>query len=70
MNQIIDTPVTADPVTADPDSPKAEGKFHTYRTNAIPIAVHVIWILFWTGAIYYLVNYMLPALRVELVTPP
>ena len=51
-------------------SPAAESQFHTYRTNKIPVAVHLIWILFWTGAVYYLVNYMLPALRVELITPP
>ncbi len=58
------------PASGAPDGPSAEGRFHSYRTNVIPWAVHVIWILFWIGAVYYLVNYMLPALRVELVTPP
>ena len=65
MNQQGDTSVSA-----EADSPLAEGRFHSYRTNVIPLAVHLIWILFWIGAVYYLVNYMLPALRVELVTPP
>ncbi len=65
MNQQVETPASA-----DPDSPTAEGRFHSYRTNVIPLAVYLIWILFWIGAVYYLVNYMLPALRVELVTPP
>lgn len=65
MNQRAETTVSK-----VPGSPDAEGQFHTYRTNKIPIAVHLIWILFWTGAVYYLVNYMLPALRVELITPP
>jgi hypothetical protein len=60
-----------DPVTStDPDSPTSEGMFHNYRTNAIPFAVHIIWILFWIGAVYYLVQYLLPALRMEIVTPP
>lgn len=57
-------------VVTDPDSPTGEGRFHNYRTNAIPIAVHLIWILFWIGAVYYFVQYLLPALRQEIVTPP
>lgn len=65
MNHVVDSTVTT-----DPEGPIAEGRFHSYRTNAIPLAVHLIWICFWVGAIYYLVNYMLPALRVELVNPP
>lgn len=64
------TPNVETVATADPDSPASEGKFHNYRTNAIPLAVHIIWILFWIGAVYYLVNYLLPALRLEIVSPP
>ena len=55
--------------TADPDSPTSEGKVHNYPTNAIPVAVHTSWLLFWIGAVYYLVNYLLPALRLEIVNP-
>lgn len=58
------------PATANPDGPVAEGRYHNYRTNQIPWAVHVIWILFWIGAVYYIVQYLLPALRVEIVSPP
>ncbi len=63
-------PNGAVPEAPDPDSPASEGRFHNYRTNSIPLAVHLIWILFWIGAVYYLVNFLLPALRVELVNPP
>ncbi len=65
MKQQIDSPTAA-----EPDSPISEGRFHNYRTNSIPLAVHVIWLLFWIGAVYYLVNYLLPALQLELVSPP
>lgn len=58
------------PVATDPDSPTSEGRFHNYRTNTIPFVVHIIWILFWIGAVYYLIQYLLPALRLEIVTPP
>lgn len=58
------------PTPAPPDSPVGEGRYHTYRTHAIPIVVHLSWVLFWIGAVYYLVNFLLPALRVELVNPP
>lgn len=57
-------------LTTDPDSPTSEGKFHNYRTNKIPWPVHLLWVLFWIGAVYYMVQYLLPALRVEIVTPP
>lgn len=54
----------------DSASPVAEAKFHTYRTHAVPLVVHVIWILFWIGAVYYFVNYLLPALQIEVTSPP
>lgn len=54
----------------DPDSPTSEGKFHNYRTNQIPWPVHLIWVLFWIGAVYYIVQYLLPALRVEIAPLP
>jgi len=58
------------PVSADPDGPTSEGRYHNYRTNKIPAAVHLLWILFWIGAVYYIVQYLLPALRMEIIPPP
>lgn len=64
------TPKSEPLAAVDHDGPVSEGRFHNYRTNAIPIAVYLIWILFWIGAVYYLVTYLLPALRLEIVNPP
>ena len=47
-----------------------ESTFHTYTGNAIPWFVRAIWILFWCGAIAYVVTWLLPALQSELLKPP
>ena len=47
-----------------------ENKFHDYTGNAIPWFVRAIWILFWCGAIAYVVTWLLPALQSELTAPP
>jgi len=55
-----------------PENPSAgnESRYHRYIGNAIPWGVRLIWIGFWIFAIYYTLRYVLPALQVELVTPP
>jgi len=50
--------------------PQDENRFHNYQTNRIPWYVHLIWILFWCGAAYYTMTYLIPAMRTEVVTPP
>lgn len=54
------------------ESPSAETeqKFHNYSGNAIPWLIRVMWLGFWAFAIYYTVQYLFPALRVEIVSPP
>ncbi len=47
-----------------------ESTYHTYTGNAIPWYVRAIWILFWCGAITYVVTWLLPALQSELLKPP
>ena len=47
-----------------------ESTFHRYTGNAIPWFVRVIWIVFWCGAIAYVVTWLLPALQSELLAPP
>ncbi len=40
-----------------------------YTGNAIPWYVRLIWIMFWCGAIAYVVTWLLPALQTELLAP-
>ena len=47
-----------------------EARHHRYVGNAIPWGVRLIWIGFWIFTVYYSIRYLLPALQVELVTPP
>jgi hypothetical protein len=47
-----------------------ENTFHYYTGNAIPWFVRAIWILFWCGAIAYVIAWLLPALQTELTAPP
>jgi len=47
-----------------------ENVFHYYTGNAIPWFVRALWILFWCGAIAYVVTWLLPALQTELLAPP
>lgn len=47
-----------------------EGVFHAYTGNAIPWYVRLLWLIFWCCAIAYVVTWLLPSLRTELLTPP
>jgi hypothetical protein len=52
------------------DSAAKEHRFHSYIGNRIPWYVRLIWLLFWVGATYYVIAYLLPALQIEIVNPP
>jgi len=47
-----------------------ENTYHDYTGNAIPWYVRLYWIIFWGGAIAYVVIWLLPALQSELLAPP
>ena len=47
-----------------------EGIYLQYTGNAIPWYVRLIWIIFWCGAIAYVVTWYLPAIQTELLAPP
>lgn len=47
-----------------------ENRYHYYTGNEIPWFVRALWILFWCGAISYVVIWLLPALQSELLAPP
>jgi hypothetical protein len=51
-------------------SATAEHTHHHYVGNHIPWYVHLIWVLFWCFAIYYVLSYLLPSLQVETLSPP
>ncbi|MGY8767733.1 MAG: hypothetical protein ACKVH8_04770 [Pirellulales bacterium] len=52
------------------DTPEAENQFHHYRGNDIPWYVRMIWIGFWVFAIAYAIQYLIPAVRIELFEIP
>ncbi|TXT37640.1 MAG: hypothetical protein FD138_605 [Planctomycetota bacterium] len=51
-------------------SPEVESRFHHYISNKIPWYVHLMWVLFWIFVVSYVLTNFLPALKIELVTPP
>ena len=51
-------------------SAEEEHTFHHYEGNDIPWYVRVLWIMFWVYAVYYVVRYLLPAVQIEMLTPP
>ena len=42
-----------------------DDQFHDYRGHDIPWYVRLIWLFFWGFAVYYTIQYLFPALRVE-----
>ncbi len=52
------------------NEPRGERQFHRYAGNRIPWYVRAIWICFWCFVIYYLIAYLFPAMKVEVVSPP
>lgn len=47
-----------------------EGRFHNYVGSKIPWPVHLMWVLFWCLAAWYVLRLLLPALKTELTSPP
>ena len=56
--------------TPEPGSAEQDARFHTYSSHVIPWYVRLMWIVFWTFAIGYVIKYYLPAIQSELLTPP
>jgi hypothetical protein len=50
--------------------PTEERRFHTYIGSSIPWGIRLMWLCFWIFAIAYAMKYLLPAIQVELVSPP
>ena len=47
-----------------------EDRYHQYSGNVIPWYVHLLWILFWCFAAYYISTNLFPSLRMEMTAPP
>ncbi|MCA9247668.1 MAG: hypothetical protein KDA42_11145 [Planctomycetales bacterium] len=68
MSDYLET--AAEDVPVENTSAETEHRWHSYISNVIPWYVRLIWLLFWVGAIYYVITYLFPKLQVEIVTPP
>ena len=56
--------------TIENASPEIEHQHHDYSGNEIPWYVRAIWIGFWIFAVAYTVQFLFPAMQIELNRPP
>lgn len=61
---------TTEKTVVDESAADAEHRFHHYTSNRIPWYVRLVWLLFWVFAVYYTLQYLFPAMRIELTSPP
>ncbi len=40
-----------------------DGQFHSYTTKRIPWYVRAMWIIFWIGAIWYIIRFLVPSVK-------
>jgi hypothetical protein len=52
------------------NTPEAEHQHHRYIGNAIPWWVRVMWVGFWLLAIIYVLRWLFPAIKSELLSRP
>jgi len=50
--------------------PETEGQHHRYRGSRIPWFVHLLWLSFWLFALTYIMVWLFPSMRTELLSPP
>jgi hypothetical protein len=51
-------------------APETEHQQHRYAGYAIPWFVHLLWVSFWIFALVYVIKFLLPVIRGELLSPP
>jgi hypothetical protein len=61
---------TTEPPPLDDSAADVEAHYHNYVSSRIPWYVRLVWLLFWIFAVYYTLQYLFPALRIELTSPP
>jgi hypothetical protein len=57
-------------VTTGKHSAGSRGKNHSYVGHAIPWFVRLLWLGFWIICITYILTWLVPALKKEIVSPP
>ncbi len=70
MTQLETHNTTSGDTTPEYETPAEEHRYHTYRGNVIPWYVRFIWLLFWIFAVTYAIQYFLPAIQREMLSPP
>lgn len=63
-------PSVAAPASPESGTAQDEGKFLNYVGHEIPWFVRLVWIIFWSASAWYTIRWLLPALQVELISPP
>jgi hypothetical protein len=58
------------PTATDKGAPEVEHQNHRYVGNEVPWYSHALWVHFWVFAIAYVLAYLIPAIRTELLEPP
>ncbi len=43
--------------------PEEDAQFHSYQTHRIPWYVRAMWLGFWIGLIWYVIVYIIPAVK-------
>ena len=66
----MDTTPEKSPLTAPAGSPEADAENHRYVGHAIPWYVRALWLGFWVLCIWYVLRWLIPALKLEMVSPP
>jgi len=51
-------------------APETEAKNHSYVGNTIPWYVRLLWLGFWVLCIAYVFQWLIPALKKEIIHPP
>ena len=54
----------------DESAAEVEAHYHNYTSSRIPWYVRLVWLMFWIFAVYYALQYLFPALRIEMISPP
>jgi hypothetical protein len=66
----METKTPDTPPPAPPHSPEAEAVNHSYIGHVIPWYVRALWLGFWVLCIWYVLRWLIPALKLEMVSPP
>jgi hypothetical protein len=50
---------------ANAHSAESEHRYHRYTGTRIPWYVHLMWVLFWTFAVLYVLRWLFPEIQLE-----